>query len=97
MPVELQVVFPLQDVVDDARAAANAGLALSPRIPREPDSRSPVVEIGVVRAARGTRIAWKQHPDRGIRKHGGLLPESQRERAALRVELGLAVLVPYAQ
>src|ERR1700674_5343145 len=48
LPVELQIVFALQHVVENTETASDAGLAVALWIPREAEARSPIVLVGEI-------------------------------------------------
>ncbi len=55
LAVELEIVFGLQDVIEETKASAKARLAFSRNVPSKPKSRSPIVSIGKIDSARSVR------------------------------------------
>src|SRR6516162_4867811 len=72
LAVELEIVFSFQQVVKNAKAAAETGPAAARETQREPHAGRPVVAVRKVHALRGAVIPRKHHARRGIREAGGL-------------------------
>src|SRR5207245_796922 len=80
LPVELQVIFALEDVVEDAEAAANGGLAAAAGVIGEAEARGPVVLVGEVRTLGSAAIAGEHQPDRSVDEALRDLTRSDGER-----------------
>src|SRR5258705_4498973 len=85
LPIELQVVFAFQDVIEDTEAAANAGFGVAKWVPGKSNARSPVVFIRKVRTPWRSRIPWKQQSNRGIHETLRLGAGNNRERPSFQV------------
>ena len=66
LAVELKIVFAFQDVIENAYAAANAGLAGSGRVPSKSEARCEVFLVGEVRSAGGAGVAGKHQSQRRV-------------------------------
>src|SRR5262249_49138542 len=97
LPVKLQVVFSLENVVEDPEAGAQAGLAVAEDVPRDSDPRSPIIFVGEIRAARRTRVARKHKTDRSVDEPFRLEAGNEGERASLQITLGGTVFIPDTQ
>src|ERR1700675_3535178 len=91
VPVELEIIFGLQDVVKNPKAAAQAGLAVSRWIPGETEARRPIVFVGKIHAMRCALVAGKHEPGGSVWKHGGLQSGNNQKGAPLGVILGAVV------
>jgi hypothetical protein len=83
LAVELEIVFSLENVVENAEAAANT--QLSAWRPRKTKARRPVVFVRKIRALRGIRITGEQDALWRIRKHRRLLTQRPGEGATLQI------------
>ena len=72
LPVELQIVFALQNVVEQSKSAADAGLGIAARIPRETDARRPIRVVREISSPGRAGIAGEDHPGWSARKDGRL-------------------------
>src|ERR1051326_3980241 len=60
LPVELQVIFTLEHIVEDAATAANAGFAVAFWVPGKTDARSPIILVREVCPCWSALIAREQ-------------------------------------
>src|ERR1700733_9415698 len=79
LPVELQIIFTLQDVVEHPESATNAGFTIPARIPGEADARRPIGSIGKIHTPGRARISGEHHSRRSSGKTGGLQAGNDRE------------------
>src|SRR5271169_5814360 len=93
LAVELKIIFAFQDVIENADAAAQAGLAVSGWVPGKTEARCKIFLVGEVRSGRGTGIAGKHQSLRRVGKSSRLISRNHRKTAPLGVELGRVVFV----
>src|SRR3981081_3200000 len=66
LPVKLQVILSLQDVVENPETASNACFAAPLRIPGKADARRPVILVRKIGADRSLGVAREEQPERGV-------------------------------
>ena len=91
--VELQVVFALQHIVENADAATEAGLAAASRAEGKADARPKICLVRKVGTPGSSRVSGKDEAERGIRKSCRLISGNNGKTSTLRVKLGRAVLI----
>src|SRR5580704_141301 len=79
LPVELQIIFTLQDVVEHPESATDAGFSIAARIPGEAQARRPIGSLRKIHAPGRARTSGKHHSRRGYGKTGGLQAGNDRE------------------
>src|SRR5262249_12136176 len=72
LSVELQVVFALEHVVENARTSTDAGAAVATWVPGKSYARSPVVLVGEVRALGRALVSREQQRCGRVYKAGGV-------------------------
>src|ERR1700758_2630378 len=58
LSVELKIILPLQNVVENSKSTAKTGLAVSGDIPRKSNARSPVLLVWEIYTCRRAGISW---------------------------------------
>src|ERR1700733_896709 len=91
--IELQTVFALKHVVEDADATANAGLGSTSRTPGKSDAWTEIVSVGEVGTPRRSRVSGKDQAKRSIRKLYRLVARHNGKGSALRIDFRRAVFV----
>jgi len=95
--VELQVVFALQDVIEDTEAAAKAGLAATARTPGKTDARSKVGFVRKIGPTRRPSVSGKNQTERRRRKSCRLISGDDGIGSSLSVNLRRTVLIAKPQ
>src|SRR5258706_10136792 len=75
LPVELEVILALQNVVEHSNSAAYAHLAVAFRVPSKTEPRCEIVSVGEVRSHRRIFIPRENQPKRGLMEDSGLLTQ----------------------
>src|SRR5262249_24247529 len=97
LSIELQVVLAFQDVIEDAKAAAHAHLAVGEGVPGEAKAWSKVILVGEVGAFRSSRVTGEKQTGGRIGEYLRIRPQLKVKGPALRVQFGRAVLVAQAK